>query len=380
MPPDVVVDPQIVAAAHAAVNQPGGDPMKWPFGRSTAASANLDDIRRKFYSEAKADESTKNWWIRQVLVDPNELVVQDELSGQLFRISYASASTGEITFGDPEPVRLELVKDDSPAVLKEAAVAASQLLAVGRQVAASWSSQAESRLETTGGKMDPQEIRKQLGLAADASDEQVQTALLAKAGITAEEPEPAPADSPAPDQQPSPEPAPQVPTPDTPSTTDEPNASPHGAQVLQFPGGQVPPGMVLVDKSALDSALGVAAKAGKFIEDQEKSDRERKVLAAISDGRIPPASKDSWLTLLEKDPNAEQTLASLAPGLVPVSERGHSHSPDQHELLQHDAEQVSNWTADLFPEVRGRRELAQSLASADLGQRPRIMTDANLRR
>jgi hypothetical protein len=257
-------------------------------------------------------------------------------------------------------------------MLKEAAVAASQLLAVGREVLASYPSQAESRLAETGGAMDPKDLRTKLGLAADSSDDQVQAALLAKAGITAEEPAPAPAPDPAP--APTPEPAP-APAPDPAPAPAEP-----GAQVIPFPGGTLPEGMVLVDKNALGELTAVAAKAGTFIETQEKKDRNTMVMAAVGDGRIPPASKDHWLGLLEKDPNAQAVLASLAKDVVPVSERGHSHSPDQGATIEAEAEVVNDWTEKLFPEVAQRRQLAEAMASGDLSQRPRIQTDAAPRR
>jgi hypothetical protein len=221
-------------------------------------------------------------------------------------------------------------------------------------------------------RWDPKDLRTKLGLAADASDEQVQAALLAKAGITAEEPAPAPAPDPAP--APTPEPAP-APAPDPAPAPAEP-----GATVIPFPGGKLPEGMVLVDANALGQLTEVAAKAGTFIESQEKKDREALVLAAVADGQIPPARKDHWLDLLEKDPGSSAVLASLAKNVVPVSERGHGHSPDQSATIEAEAEVVDDWTASLFPEVAQRRQLAQAIASGDPSQRVRIMTDAAPRR
>jgi hypothetical protein len=52
------------------------------------------------------------------------------------------------------------------------------------------------------------------------------------------------------------------------------------------------------------------------------------VAAAIREGRIPAASRTSWLTLLQTDPNAEQTLRSLRRNTIPVAEIGHAGDPE----------------------------------------------------
>lgn len=368
VPAGVVVDPQIVAAAQAAAQLPGGDPMKvrFPWQRETTASANIDDVRRAFYgSFCTADPTRKNWWVRQVLVDPSEVVAEDNETGQLYRIPFSAAGSG-VEFDDPQPVRIGLIPEDKPELLKSAASATAEIVATGRTVLASWSSRDESVPDNRGGMMDPKLVRQQLGLPEDASDEQVTQALFAKAGITMGEadpaaPDPAPAPTPTPDPAPQPDPAP------TPDPAPQPTA-----EILPF---QVPDGMVLVDKSALEANTQVAAKAADFFEKHEENERENLVMAAIGDGKIPPASKDHWVGLLERDPNAAQVLATLA-SVIPVEERGHSHSPGVGETLQLEAEQVAGWSAELFPEVAASRRVAQAMASGDLTALPRVQMDA----
>jgi hypothetical protein len=103
VPPGVVIDPLLVAAS----NQPGGDPMRL-FGRS-AAAANLDDVRRKFYRNyIPENDNAANWWIMSVLTDPNQLVIEDDESGQLFMMPYSSDTSGSVSFGDAVPVRLDI--------------------------------------------------------------------------------------------------------------------------------------------------------------------------------------------------------------------------------------------------------------------------------
>lgn len=63
--------------------------------------------------------------------------------------------------------------------------------------------------------------------------------------------------------------------------------------------------------------------------DVGRTHRERElVAAAIRDGRIPPASRETWLSLLAVDPAAEQTLAKLRKGTIPVTPLGYSSDDD----------------------------------------------------
>jgi hypothetical protein len=114
-----------------------------------------------------------------------------------------------------------------------------------------------------------------------------------------------------------------------------------------------------------------------LVNERQEERREALVNAAIGDGRIPPSRRDHWLGYLASDPEGgAQTLASLQPGLVPVQERGHSHSVETLDETQLEAETVSSWTRDLFPETRG-----QVVASAgDLPVSARITSDGKYRR
>jgi len=96
--------------------------------------------------------------------------------------------------------------------------------------------------------------------------------------------------------------------------------------------GALPDGVVAVDQATLDqmrtdAELGRAAHAR-----QAREDRERLVAAAVADGRIPPARREAWITMLAADPGAAEQLAGLARGTVPVAARGHDHdAPDDDE-------------------------------------------------
>ncbi|WP_251550287.1 head maturation protease, ClpP-related [Rhodococcus sp. 11-3] len=86
----------------------------------------------------------------------------------------------------------------------------------------------------------------------------------------------------------------------------------------------LPDGVVTVEASVLDELRVAAERGAQARAQQETEARTALVSAAIKDGRIASARRDHWLAALAADPDgAAATLASLAPGLVPVDEIGH---------------------------------------------------------
>lgn len=97
----------------------------------------------------------------------------------------------------------------------------------------------------------------------------------------------------------------------------------------EAPKAALPEGTVAIDKAVLDELRTNAAAGREAREQQQAARREQLVQSAVRDGRIAPASKDSWLNALKTDPDGEKNLASLAPGLIPVNELGHAgHDTD----------------------------------------------------
>ena len=217
--------------------------------------------------------------------------------------------------------------------------------------------------------MDPKQIRERLGLPEDASDEQVQESLRAlneAAGLKPEVQVPAPAA-----QEP---PAPVVTPAEEPKVVEPVAAAGNGFQV--------PPGTVLVEASMLEEIRANGAAAREVVAERTKERREGLVAAAVADGRIAPARQEHWLKALEADEEgAKATLAALAPGLVPVEERGHGHAPDTLNNAQLETEVVASWTQQLFPETREHySRLAAAAAGEGIGNRRRIQSDAHYTR
>jgi hypothetical protein len=374
MPPGVqVLDAEAVAASG---QQPGGDPM------STQASANLDDVRRAFYNDYvnASNPDSLWWWIRAVLTDPNELIVEDDESGQLYKLPFSSDAKGAVSFGDPEAVRIDYVPDDRESQ-KAAASHVAAALAVNRKVMASWLTRAASRPDNPGGAMDPKEVRKALNLPEDATEEQVQQALLVKSGLVNAEGEqqepPAPAAAPV-VEVPAPAPAAVAPAAPAPAAVAPPEQKPE-EQRLAASGMQLPPGTVLVDEGQWRATQEGLGRFNTFIEEQEVSDRQTLVSAAIGDGRVPPARRDHWLQYLEKDPEGgKAALAALSPNIVPLHERGHGITPEVSAAggVPLEEETVQTWTHTLFPETR--KTAASS--SGDVPQHRRIASDGRYSR
>ena len=85
-----------------------------------------------------------------------------------------------------------------------------------------------------------------------------------------------------------------------------------------------PEGTVLIDSTVLAGLQSDAAQGRTAREEQVSARRDGIVTAAVSEGRITPASRDTWRAQL--DANEDGTvalLASLAVNTVPVSEIGH---------------------------------------------------------
>lgn len=374
-PSDVVIDSAFLQAT-------GGDPkMKWPRrAGGAAASANLDDVRRAFYDDyCKGGPEYMWWWIQAILVDPNELVVEDDESGQLYKIPFSTTADGDITFGDSEAVKIDYLPDTKEAN-KLAASHVAATLAIGRTVAASWSNREESLPPSTpsttasGGAMDPKEIRERLKLPESATDAEVQATLRelnSAAGVEVTQQVPAPAAVTPPAVTPT--------TPETITTPVEPAAAPAVAAAAE--GLNLPDGVVAIDKGTLDTLVAASRMSTEFITSQRQGENERLVAASIREGRIAPASREHWVKVLEADPNGATVLASLQPGLIPVELRGTAPDGDGDPLAALTPELVSEWSAGLFPEVANQRTAAAASGETGLsGRRQRITADSSYAR
>lgn len=290
----------------------GENPMPNPRPLQIAAAVSSEDVRRQYY-----DGAPWSVWITEMQLEPMQLIVCDDDTGQYGRIPI-TLDGDTITFGAMVPVQIQYV--DRPQADDGAEpVAAARL---------TYASRAESRPgdppraatpppappaepveeSTTIQGDDPmaldQSLRERLGLPADADEATILAAL--ESALTPPTPEPVP--EPVAEVEPAPAP---VPVPE-----------PVAARTM-------PAGTVLVDEATLadlrrQAAEGVAARAQQLTEA-----RDRSISAAIAEGRIPPARREHWAALWQADPEGtETTLASLAAGTIPLADLGTTAGDD----------------------------------------------------
>lgn len=335
-------------------------------GAAVRAQVDAEDIRRQYYDQLPQENFW--WWIRSMFVDPNELIVEDEDSGSLYRVPFTTKGD-EVNFSDP--IAVKIVYKDKPAGQqpdKQAAGAAWVVpeLPKGRSIAV-YANRADSRPEQEGRtvgvttEVDPVALRNSLGLAEDASDEEVRTAL-ASAGIitppgheSGEQGERAPAAE-QPGTSASNQPGARdntAPGGPTDPATAEPEEVP---EPTEGDAGAVEPaaaasGTVTVDRSTWETTRRAAEQGAQAFARQTAEDRERILTAAIGEGRIPPSRRPHWLNMLEQDPEGARTLLTaaedkggLAKGLVPVAAKG-MESPLEDTTIE-------AYPAEWLPEVQ----------------------------
>lgn len=308
------------------------------------ASVEVDDIRRAYYDSL--DASQMWWWIRAVRVDPLELIVDDD-EGHLYRVP-VTVSGEEITFGDAVEVKIEYVA----AAAKPGQVLAASYLSpeesgrAKRQVKNA--GEAGETSSTDGGRegeepfMDRDELIQLLGLEADATDETIREALTRL--------QPASDDAPTVAQVPPAPPAPvaqEDPGDDGDEDSDEvDNSDDEPTSTLQLPDG-----MTLIDTETLREIQEGAQIARSLQEREEVAARNRQLDEAIRAGKFPKARRAHYEKLLIADPEGtKQLLASLAPGLIPVAERGVESQDDSATV---DASYPASWGRTVEAQRRG---------------------------
>jgi len=274
--------------------------------RIVQADVSVDDIRTAFYDGPAASPDMFWWWIREIRIDPAEIIVDDD-GGNLYRVPYTVDATAEhgVSFGPSQQVKIQYVD----------VVAAGQsiLTKFGNPVAAGRPRVRDivklSNKEGTDMQLSD-EVLKGLGLTPEATEEEVNTALLAKltAPPVVEPPAPAPITDISPIVDPA---APVIVEP--PAVVEIAAATPPA----------IPDGMVLIDAATLDEVKKGAAIAASMQVERNDAVRNRVLDDAVKAGKFPPARREHFEALLKADPEGTTALiAVLATGMIPIEERG----------------------------------------------------------
>lgn len=284
------------------------------------ASVSSDDIRRAYYEQAGY-----SMWISELQINPLQLIVEDDATGKHYRVP-VDMSGDSLTLGEPVEVAVEYVDAASPSA-KAAARSRAQGL--------SWASRDESRqgMPSTsapaaarrihqapvagqangptqeGPAMDPAKLREALGLTADASDDEVKSAL-ASAGLANQ-----------PDPPPDPQPQPTPPTDPDPDTVLPPKMPANAA------------GDAILLDPVQYSALRTAAVRGEEAWRKMREAHCATVLdAAIKAGKFPPSRREAYEKLWAADPDGtEEMVKNLQANVIPVMASGYPGVTDETE-------------------------------------------------
>lgn len=86
-----------------------------------------------------------------------------------------------------------------------------------------------------------------------------------------------------------------------------------------------PAGTIVVDAAQFEALKGQAAEGAQARAEQIKASRDALIEAAVADGRLAPASRDTWRARMdENETGTTALLATLAPNAVPVVPLGHA--------------------------------------------------------
>lgn len=316
--------------------------MRLPFRGATAAapaappraSVDAGSVAQHFNFEWAVNQDdhpeldTYWWWVVSVRLDPNEVWMEAD-DGTLWVIPFTTDGVDVTSVGEPAESRLVAV----PATAADGATASAAVDRRRQRVLAAFHDRPEKPAPTTAAEVRPDSeeettmartfmaaLRSRLGISAaelpdDATDDQINAALATE-------------DLPSEEEQPN-----------EPGTTDE--GAP-GAED-EHPPGEVPEPdpppasaserVATVDRDRLDQLERDAAAGAAARRAQLASELDAEVDAAVTDGRITPASRDGWRASIDPgdSPDAaatarataeRQALAALTPGRVPVHQRG----------------------------------------------------------
>ena len=154
------------------------------------------------------------------------------------------------------------------------------------------------------GRMTDDQVRAALGLPAEVPVTDQIRALAARASDGG-----APAGDPAQPAQPQPQPQPAQPEPAPQPAPAEPAPAP--AQPAPAPAEPAP--TTTVDAAALAALQAQAAEGARAMSILNEQERERELAAALSGGRIAPASVAQWRSAWDRDKDGTKALLSTLP-------------------------------------------------------------------
>lgn len=297
------------------------------------AAADIDSIKRAFWATVAVED--RYWWypkaIRYDSIDGLSVIAMDDETGELFKLS-VTVSGVDISFGDPVPVM-----EDYPE-LPANNLAASNALVAGMALANPLAMVVyASRVEAGGPEptttqkgvtgMDDttrQALASQLGLSADATEDQITATIstLKAAAVT------------------------------KPAVEDDKSDDKSDISNEDLLAAAAKSGLTLVDPATLEFLKAGAQTAVDLKAASAEGEITRIVTEAKMAGKIPPAAEASWKLRLSEDfASAKATIDAMQPGLIPVQLRGSVGDSDVSGGTDSGGAYPDSW----FPEVAAIR-------------------------
>jgi hypothetical protein len=315
-------------AAETAIAAAGG-----ALTRRVRAGLDVELVRRRFVDELDSGEYAVpegaapgfTWWPRSLRFedDGSPVLIAEDGEGNLYRVAFA-IDGNDVTFEAAEQVVEQYVPVSAGSASRPAIVAGA------------WHSRAETRPVTASTEDDSpmtDEQRRALAVALGQPEDTPETRLHEIAAARAAE-----------HTEPEPEP--------TPEPTPAPEATPPA---------QVPEGMTLVDAETLAALRAGAERGTSAAQRLDREDRERAITAAIDEGRIAVASRESWATRWERDPDGTRTLLTaeidaggLPRDVIPANMRERGGAPDPEGDLSSAEADHDAFMARHFPQAHSR--------------------------
>lgn len=279
--------------------------------KSSVALAGItaDAVRKAYYNGPAAHDYSL--WIREMFVDPPELIVQDDGDDTLLRVPY-TVSGDSVEFGDGQPVKVEYVAARA-GIGKPVVAFASHAEARGpRTQTPKATSAAEAEVnEGKEGAMPTlkEGLAQKLGIPADADDEAMLEAVNAALGGSEDEGESA-GEAPAG------------------GITVDVTANLVGVEGTpeQIAAAAKRYGLTVLDAQVAQNLAADAAAGREARNRQQREDDAKVVDSAIGKGKITPARRDHFLALMASDRKGTTELLenTLQESAVPLTELGHS--------------------------------------------------------
>jgi hypothetical protein len=297
-----LADLPAVLAASAAQGGSVEEQARRITGVLVAASTNLDDLRDAFYGLHR--DSENDWWaVQEVQINPNQLIVEHHVSGEetTYRVPWSVDQDGAFTFGDMQEVVVQYVD--------VAASSGDHAVVYKAPVTRPTPTQREESI------VDPKTLREQLGLAEDASDEDVTAKLTELAARPTED-----------------------------KVAEQVAAAAETAKAEAIAAAADDGETVKLDKATFAELKASAQKGAEAHRKLDEAERDSFIAAAIGEGKFPPSRREHYTKRYDSD--AEGTRAeieALEKGVVPVTEIGASTSDDIGDTLT---------TTGLFPQLQ----------------------------